>query len=190
MLALAFAVVLAGCRAQGREDGSVAGKQPEPALLRTLYTLDGVPWHASAFLQDTVRSGSENGVETLRIERIEYLMLVVSHTDCEWTRRFMTDAVRLVPELGKASLRIVLALSEKGGKGASEWREFDSERIKVLQDKEGEMYRFYVRGKTPSVSIVDRQSNLIFRCEGYISPEILLQSLNRREFGGVKGGEG
>jgi hypothetical protein len=176
--------------------GACATSQDGPASASQvrygpIWDLDGNRVHLSTFAQDrVVLVTSGDGRTITRIAPLSYLLLIVTHSECEWSRKLAEELTPELPELDRLGVRTVCLLSEKEGHPTADWRSLERDDLAILEDRDGELYGFYVKDKTPSINIIDAWGNRRLFAEGFMEPATLLEKIRNEDFAPVPPGAG
>ncbi len=162
------------------------GAAPPPATFAMVYDLDGRPVHLSSLLQDRVTAAAGDR-ESLRVDSADYLLLAAGHTSCEWTRRFLEELARHAEEFRDLRTRTAGLLLEKAPGAAARW---DGLGLPLFVDRDRSCYDAYVKGRSPSLHLIDRWGARRFAIEGYAAPSLVADKIRRRDFENVAGTAG
>ena len=87
-------------------------------------------------------------------------------------------------------MRTVGLLMKKEGHEIAEWAPLEVDGLTLLEDRRGDCYRFYVQGKTPSISVIDPWGNRRLFAEGFVEPQVLVNKIRNKDFKPVPPGAG
>ncbi len=156
------------------------------ARFDTLVDLDGRSVHLSTLVQDRVEAADRWGRPELTVDGTDFLLLIASKTDCAWTRRFLSGIAAERKALESVKCRCALVLVEEEGSPAEGFREFIGPRMVVLIDRLRKCYDYYVGDKLPSLILIDRSGRMVLKCDGYLTPSVLINKIKAGDFSDVE----
>lgn len=188
-LLLLLLLLLAGCAAPGpaAPPGEVVGSV---GLLPAVLDPAGRPFLLGELLQDRIHSEVVGGRSAERIDRVDWLLLVVSKPGCEWTRRFLEEAEGILPDLRALHARTAAVLEGEEGEHGAAWDRIRASGIPVYRDRDGAAFRYYVQSGTPALALLDRWGTVVFALDGYLPPADLLAKMRAGDFAAVKAAGG
>ena len=186
---LPLLLLLAGCAARGpaAAQGEAVGAA---GFLPGVLDPAGRPYPLGNLLQDRIFSEVAGGRAAERIDRVDWLLLVVSKPSCEWTRRFLEETEEILPDLRALHARTAAVLEGEEGEHAAAWDGIRASGIPVYRDPDRAAYRYYVQTGTPALALMDRWGTVVFALDGYIPPADLVAKIRAGDFAAVKAAGG
>jgi hypothetical protein len=168
-----------------------ASATPQSVRYGVVHRLDGRSVHLSRFAQDRVTTRTlPDGRVVTHVEPLEYLLLVVSQSECKWAKQLVQGLAGEAADLRKLGVNVVGLLHEKKGHPVREWTSLERGGVTLVEDRKGALYDFYVEDRAPAIKVIDAWGNLRLSAEGYMEPAALIRKSRDEDFRPVPPGAG
>lgn len=153
------------------------------ARLCMLEDIEGKSVHLGSLIQDRQRMRVREGRIEIEVDRVDYLVLIVTHAKCDLSPKLISELQFLHEEFRYARCRCAAVFFDKEDQsGPTDLKAFAGEGCTLLHDRRNICKDYYVRDKVPAITVIDNWGAVVFRCEGYLSPKKLLKKIKAGDF--------